>query len=95
MRLLCLRALLLPILLLSVTALAQTSQKAIRIIVPFAPGASADGIARAIGNDLGARSGKAVIVENNGEAAARSALRRWRSRRPTATRSGSARRARC
>jgi tripartite-type tricarboxylate transporter receptor subunit TctC len=45
-------------------ALAQT-QKPIRIIVPFAPGASADGIARAIGTDLGTRMGKSVVVENS------------------------------
>ena len=44
---------------------AQSSQKPIRIIVPFAPGASADGIARAIGNDLGARRGKPVVIEND------------------------------
>src|SRR5712671_1722845 len=57
--------LLLAALLLPAAAVAQTSQKPIRIIVPFAPGASADGIARAIGNDLGTRMGKPVIVENN------------------------------
>ena len=50
--------------LLSPSAIAQPSQKSIRIIVPFAPGASADGIARAIAIDLGKRSGKSVVVEN-------------------------------
>ena len=59
-----LRVLLLAILLLPASALAQTSQKTIRIIVPFAPGASADGIARAISIDLGKRTGKTVMVEN-------------------------------
>src|SRR5467141_3141850 len=59
------RALALAMLLLPTCALAQPAQKPIRIIVPFAPGASADGIARAIGNDLGTRMGKSVIVENN------------------------------
>jgi tripartite-type tricarboxylate transporter receptor subunit TctC len=44
-------------------ALGQT-QKLIRIIVPFAPGASADGIARAIANDLSMRTGRPVVVEN-------------------------------
>ena len=34
-------------------ALAQTSQKPIQIIVPFAPGASADGAARIVANELG------------------------------------------
>ena len=47
-----------------VSAFAQPAQKSIRIIVPFAPGASADGIARAISIDLGKRSGKTVVVEN-------------------------------
>jgi tripartite-type tricarboxylate transporter receptor subunit TctC len=58
------RAILLAVLLLGGPARAQTP-KTIRIIVPFAPGASADGIARAIGNDLGIRTGKQVIIENN------------------------------
>ena len=59
------RALLVAMLLLPAAASAQGSQKAIRIIVPFAPGASADGIARAIGNELGTRRGKPVVIENN------------------------------
>jgi len=59
------RALLLALLLLPAAALAQPSQKPIRIIVPFAPGASADGIARAIANGLGERSGRPVVIENN------------------------------
>jgi tripartite-type tricarboxylate transporter receptor subunit TctC len=59
-----LRVLLLATLLLSTSAFAETSQKTIRMIVPFAPGASADGIARAISIDLGKRPGKTVVVEN-------------------------------
>jgi len=58
------RALLTTVLLLPAPALAQPAQKSIRIIVPFAPGASADGIARAISIDLGKRAGKTVVVEN-------------------------------
>jgi tripartite-type tricarboxylate transporter receptor subunit TctC len=50
-------------LLLAGPALAQT-QKTMQIIVPFAPGASADGIARLIGNDLGLRLGRSVVIEN-------------------------------
>lgn len=59
-----LRVLLLAILALPGSAFAQTSQKTIRIIVPFAPGASADGIARAISIDLGKRLNRTVVVEN-------------------------------
>ena len=59
-----LRVLWLGLLLLPAAAFAQPSQKPIRIIVPFAPGASADGIARAISIELGKRSGKTVVVEN-------------------------------
>jgi tripartite-type tricarboxylate transporter receptor subunit TctC len=36
----------------------------IEIIVPFAPGASADGIARVIGNDLGVRLKRPVVIES-------------------------------
>jgi tripartite-type tricarboxylate transporter receptor subunit TctC len=55
----------LAVLLLPASAFAQTStQKSIRMIVPFAAGASADGIARAIAIDLGKRLGKTVVVEN-------------------------------
>jgi tripartite-type tricarboxylate transporter receptor subunit TctC len=50
---------------ISTPALAQTSQKPIQIIVPFAPGASADGAARIVANELGARlGGRQVVVEN-------------------------------
>src|SRR6516165_1320050 len=52
------------LLLLPAAASAQSFQKPIRIIVPFAPGTSADGIARAIANDLAARRGKPVVIEN-------------------------------
>ena len=45
-------------------ALAQLSQKPIQIIVPFAPGASADGAARIVANDLGPRLGRQVVVEH-------------------------------
>jgi tripartite-type tricarboxylate transporter receptor subunit TctC len=58
------RAFLLALLLACGPALAQTSQKPMQIIVPFAPGASADGIARTIANELGPRLGRQVVVEN-------------------------------
>lgn len=59
-----LRVLVLATLLLPHLAFAETSQKPIRIIVPFAPGASADGIARAISIELGKRLGRTVVAEN-------------------------------
>ena len=59
------RIFLLAMVLLPAPAFAQPSQKPIRIIVPFAPGASADGIARAIATGLGERMGKTVVVENS------------------------------
>jgi tripartite-type tricarboxylate transporter receptor subunit TctC len=45
-------------------ATAQMAQKPIQIIVPFAPGASADGIGRIIATELGNRLGRQVVVEN-------------------------------
>jgi tripartite-type tricarboxylate transporter receptor subunit TctC len=52
------------ILTLAGPATAQGPQKPIQIVVPFVPGASADGIARIIANGLTARTGRQVIVEN-------------------------------
>jgi hypothetical protein len=43
---------------------AQLSQKPVQIIVPFAPGASADGAARIVANELGPRLGRQVVVEH-------------------------------
>src|SRR5262245_14173662 len=40
--------------------------RAIKIIVPFAPGASSDATGRALAQELGARLGQSVVVENNG-----------------------------
>jgi tripartite-type tricarboxylate transporter receptor subunit TctC len=51
-------------LVLSGAAHAQSSQKPLQIIVPFPPGGSADGIGRIIALELGARLGRATVVEN-------------------------------
>ena len=40
--------------------------RTVTIIVPFAPGGSADSLARIIGGDLGDRLGTTVIIENRG-----------------------------
>jgi len=58
------RALPLALVLACGPALAQTSQKPIQIIVPFAPGASADGAARIVANELGPRLGRQIVVGN-------------------------------
>src|SRR5258708_14315542 len=56
--------LLLAMLALPGAAHAQSSQKPIQIIVPFAPGGSADGIARILATELSAKLGRQVYVEN-------------------------------
>ena len=61
---LCRACLLLATLALSGSAHAQSSPKAIQVIVPFAPGGSADGIGRLIATELGARLGRQAIVEH-------------------------------
>jgi tripartite-type tricarboxylate transporter receptor subunit TctC len=58
------RVFLLALLLVPGSAPAQTAQKPVQIIVPFAPGASSDGIARTIASELGPRLGRQVVVEN-------------------------------
>jgi tripartite-type tricarboxylate transporter receptor subunit TctC len=58
------RALLVAMLLVPAAAVAQTPQKTMQIIVPFAPGASADGIGRIVATELGTRLGRQIIVEN-------------------------------
>jgi tripartite-type tricarboxylate transporter receptor subunit TctC len=56
--------LLVALLTLSGAADAQPSQKPIQIIVPFAPGGSADGIGRIIAPELSASLGRQVYIEN-------------------------------
>lgn len=56
--------LLMTALLLPTTGITQTAQKPIQIIVPFAPGASADGIGRVLAAELTTRLGRQVVVEN-------------------------------
>ena len=56
--------LLLAMLALPGAAHAQSSQKPLQIIVPFAPGGSADGIGRILATELSAKLGRQVYVEN-------------------------------
>jgi tripartite-type tricarboxylate transporter receptor subunit TctC len=58
------RGLLLAVLALPIAAHAQSSQKPIQIIVPFAPGGSADGIGRITATKLSAEFGRPTFVEN-------------------------------
>jgi tripartite-type tricarboxylate transporter receptor subunit TctC len=56
--------LLLLMLTLSSAAQAQSSQKPLQIIVPFAPGGSADGIARILSGELAIKLGRQTYTEN-------------------------------
>src|SRR6476659_8745226 len=56
--------LLLAVLALPGAAHAQSSQKPLQIIVPFAPGGSADGIGRILATELSAKLGRQVYVDN-------------------------------
>jgi tripartite-type tricarboxylate transporter receptor subunit TctC len=58
------RIILVAMLALPGAALAQSSQRTLQIIVPFAPGASADGIGRIVANGLAERLKRQVVVEN-------------------------------
>ena len=42
--------------------------KAVRVIVPFAPGGASDGLARLVGDKLGRRLGQPFVIENRGGA---------------------------
>jgi tripartite-type tricarboxylate transporter receptor subunit TctC len=57
-------AMLLAACLLAGPAFAQGSQKTLQIIVPFPPAGSADGIARILATELGAKLNRQVVVEN-------------------------------
>src|ERR1700759_3401256 len=56
--------LILALLCVAAPVAAQTVQKPLVIIVPFAPGASADGIARLVGNGLAMRLSRNVVIES-------------------------------
>src|SRR3954469_17973870 len=61
--------------------------KQVHLFVPFPPGGAVDIVGRTIGDELTRRwGGVSVIIENRPGAGVRSRRRRWRNRRPMATR---------
>ena len=62
-------------------------QRAVRVIVPYAPGGASDILARLIQPHLERELGQSFVVDNRGVAQARSARRRSRPPRRTAIRS--------
>ena len=61
-------------------------ERPISIVHGFAPGGGADITARHIGDQLSRRLGQPVLIESKSGAGSRLRPRKWRARRPTATR---------